>query len=318
MSATINEPTAAEIARANERFLGYCGDRSTWNKAAAIGSEYVHTVIKEDGIHRAVLPFEPITNADLMETLEEELKVLRSILGDSPAAVETTLDGLPDETELFEGRFEVKIRPIITAKFRKNVDKLRTYQNDIRQYIADQQPKQIMASEDRPFFAAANLAMGGSAGAVAAGGTVQWDDSFWGGINRESYIDSKKLLMRTPSRLSPTTAVATNLTIEEFRKWGRDEMGGDYSEELMRSGTVKFDFDGMNWIGSIKHELFDETYPDIYYFGPREFMGKAVELQEPTMHMDSEDMYIAFWMRELVGSVPFANTNSVARAVFAG
>lgn len=315
MSATAT-PTADELARANARFVGLLDTEDGRTKAAAIATEYVHTVIKEDGIHRAVLPFETATNDDLVKQLDESLKIRATILGDSPAAYGTNIDGAPSATELFEGRFYVNIRPIITERFRKNVDKLRTYENDIRQYIADQQPKNIMTAEDVPFFACANLSMGGAAGAIAPGGTVQWDGGFWGGLSRETYVDAKKVLMRTPSRLSPTTAVATNLTITDFRKWGRDEMGGDYSEELMRSGTVKFDFDGLNWIGSIKHELFDPTYPDIYWFGPREFMGKAYELSPPTMFAKAEELYVDFWMRELVGSVPFANTNSVARTLF--
>jgi hypothetical protein len=285
-------------------------------KIAAINQDYVRTVVKEDGIHRNVLPFETATDADLVPQLTEDLKIIATILGDSPAAVETTLDGTPDMTELFDGRFFVTIRPIITAKFQKHLDKLRTYKDDIRTYVAEQQPKQIMTAEDTPFFAAANLAMGNAVNAVAEGGTVQWSDEFSGGLCRESYVDSLKLLMRTPSKLKPTTAVASNLTLVDFRKWKRDEMGGDYSEEMIRSGNVKIDFDGMTWIGSIKHNLFDATYPDIYYFGPREFMGKAYELQAPIMYTDAKEMWVSFWMRELVGSVPFANTNSVARAIF--
>jgi hypothetical protein len=92
------------------------------------------------------------------------------------------------------------------------------------------------------------------------GNVVQWE-TISGDITRETVCDSLKIMPRGTSHLEVHTILINNITIKEVMKWGRDEMGGDFSQDVIKNGWAETNFLGCKWIISIKRDLIpDDTH----------------------------------------------------------
>lgn len=337
--------SADQIKRANARMVDglSAGEHSPeFKKSAADLESYTKYRLRDEGIYEKIQPFEPITNEDLVPQLGEradDLIVYKEMEEDSPGAVVGTLDVLPDAVELHNRRYAIQLQRIISNKFYKNVDKLRSWKTDVRKLAADNQVYDIADQCDRLGFAQALAAASGSYNGTAdtvnpRTGATQWE-TIPDGISRESLVDAQKILMRTPANLSPKISVANTITMMEVIKFDRIEMGGDASQEILQSGKITSSLLGHDWIATIKrYDSADATFggnvvsnpkrtrniiPDgrVHYFGASAYMGVAVELESPTMHFKKEVYNIEFWISCLRG-MSIGNLMSCAVADFQG
>lgn len=90
---------------------------------------------------------------------------------------------------------------------------------------------------------------------VPYNGNVVQRKTIDGGITRETVQEARKIMPRGPSHLEAHTALINNVTIKEIEKWGRDEMGGDFAQDVVKNGWAEADFMGMTWIITIKRSL---------------------------------------------------------------
>lgn len=340
--------TPEMVKRANATMVNNLSgsqDSEGFRKSAADLDSYTKYRLREEGIWDKIQPFEPITNEDLQPQLGErsdDLVVYKEIEEDSPGAITGTLDALPEGDELRGRRYPINLVRVISNKFYKNVDRLRTWKMDLRKLAADLQVYDVVDQKDRMGFATAIRAAAGKTGGVAnttadnvndASGVVQWE-TIPDGISRESLVDGAKILMRTPSSLLPKMAVANTITMMEVIKFDRIEAGGDSSEELLQSGKISSSLLGLDWIASIKRYTTSDTsfggsalsnprtrnvIPDgrVHYFAASSYMGQAVELEAPTMQFKKEAFNVEFWISTLCG-LTIANPNSCAIADFEG
>ena len=87
--------------------------------------------------------------------------------------------------------------------------------------------------------------------------------------------DAFKIMPRTPSHLEVQKCLINNVTIRELMKFGRDEMGGDYSQEVFKNGWSATEFMGAEWIVTIKRDLVpDDT---LFMFADEKFIGKSLQ-----------------------------------------
>lgn len=307
-------PTQAEIQASNQRFLDQLNSPHTKEAAVETAQTYTKYRVREDGVARAVQPPVKIGNEDLrVSTQYEDLVVVVEREPDVPAAVTVPFSELPMGIEIYGQRYEVAITRIQTNKFQKNVDLLRTYKYDLREMFASNSLKELMTEEDNKWFAAVDAAMGGAQDTVVElSGTVQWQ-GIPSPVTRAALEDAFKILPKTPSRLEVASCVVNNIFVREIMKIGRDEMGGDYSQELFRTGKFKGEFMGVNWLATIKHEIVGDD--SLYMFAAPDYLGKFFELEGPTAYVERRYFYIEFFHSELVGAA-IGNTNAVARADF--
>ena len=277
-------------------------------------NEFTRVRVREDGFYRKILPAVQVANDELDRQVDTDKPV---VVVDkepgSPAAISIPFATLPISVYIRGPRYRVQFDRIITPRFVKDIEELRTWQMDIRQVLSDNAIKDMLAEEDSKFLTAVNTALIGPDVVVPTSGVIQWETIF-GGISRDTVQEAFKIMPKTPSHLEVNTVLINNVTIREIMKWGRDEIGGDFSEDLLRNGWSEMEFMRAKWIITIKRDLVpDDT---MFFFGDPRFIGKSYMLEDTTMHVKREAFMIEFFCYETLGG-SIGHTGGLARADFA-
>jgi hypothetical protein len=202
---------------------------------------------------------------------------------------------------------------IVTPRFTKDVDELRTYVMDIRQVLSDNAIKDMLAEEDSKFIQSINAVMLGPDVPVPYNGNVKQWETIDGGITRETILDAFKIMPRGPSHLEVHTCLINNVTIKEIMKWGRDEMGGDFSQDIIKNGWVEANFMGVRWIITIKRDLVPDD--SMFMFSDPKFIGKSYLLEDTTMYIKREAYMLEFFAYQTLGG-SIGHSGGLARADF--
>lgn len=303
-----------EVKVLNEALLEQLDAPGMVKNAQDAVTEFTRVRVREDGVYRRVIPGVTVTNDDLDRQVDTDKPV---IIVDkepgSPAAISIPFATLPINIYIRGPRYRVTFDRIVTPRFTKDIDELRTWHMDIRQVLSDNAVKDMLAEEDSKFFAAVNTALVGADVIVPLSGVIQWETIF-GGITRDTLEESFKIMPKTPSHLEVNTVVVNNVTIREVLKWGRDEIGGDLSEDFIRNGWKEAQFMGVNWIVTIKRDLVPDD--SIFMFADPRFIGKSFILEDSTMHVRRDAYMIEFFAYETLGG-SIGHTSGLARADFA-
>lgn len=310
--------TQAEINRLNAQFFDkvMSGDPAQEKRAAETATSYTRTELLDKGIMRRAMPLEEATNADLVPAVDHEMPVIIVELeATAPAAMSMSYSANTRNVWINANKYEVRFVTISTPRFSKNVHELRTWKQDLRTVISDKSILHMESQEDAMFLNAVNRCMVGPNLIPQTSGVVQ-HTVVNSALSREGLLDATKLLPNTPSSLNTESILCNNISIIDVAKFRRDEMGGDFSEEVLRKGVgVIKDLLGFKWIVTIKKGLVpNQTY---YFFADPAFMGRFFGLQDATMYIKREGSMISFSSEEIIGA-SIGNTNSVARCDFAG
>ena len=304
-----------ETKLTNETFLSYLETPGMEKRALDAVVDYTRFRMREEGFYRRILPPVQVSNDDLDQQVDTDkpVKIIERE-PDSPAAISIPFNTLPMNLYIRGQKYRVTFDRIVTPRFTKDVDELRTYRMDIRQILSDNAIKDMLAEEDRKFIEACNAAMGGAADTtVTQSGLVQWE-TIYGGITRDTLQDSFKILPRTISRLEVGTCLVNNLTIRELMKFGREEMGGDFSQDVFKNVWSEQNFMNARWIISIKQDLVPTD--SVFMFADPKFLGKSFILEDTTLFVDRKAYMLEFFAYETLGGA-IGNTNAVARVDFA-
>lgn len=276
-------------------------------------NSYTRTKMREDGFFRRIMPPIPISNDELdrQVTTDKPVKVVDKE-PDSPAAISIPFATLPMNLYIRGSRYLVMMDRIVTPRFTKDVDELRTWIMDIRQVLSDNAIKDMLAEEDGKFITAVNTVLVGAGLTVPTSGTVQHEE-LSGGITRDTLWDMMKIMPTTPSNLEVHTCLINNITIKEVCKFGRTEMGGDFSQDIMKNGWSAQDFMGKRWLITIKKSIVPTN--SIYNFSDPKFIGKHYSLEDTTMYIRREAYMLEFFAYETSGAT-LGHTSGLARADF--
>jgi hypothetical protein len=219
---------------------------------------------------------------------------------DSPAAVTIPFATQPTGIYIKGDRYPITFARIVTPMFTKDVDELRTWVMDIRQVLSDNAIKDMLAEEDGKFIAGVEYACGSAANTtVLTSGIAQWQ-TIDGGITRDTLMDSLKIMPSTPSRLEVHTILLNQITIKDVMKFGRDEMGGDVSQDIMLNGWTKSEFMGKTFVITIKQGLVPTGR--FYMFADPKFIGKSYVLEDTTLWIKRESYMLSFFGYETIGA----------------
>ena len=122
-----------------------------------------------------------------------------------------------------------------------------------------------------------------------------------------------KIMPSTPNHLNPSTILLNNVTIWDVVKFGRDEIGGDLSQELFERGFAEREIMGVRWIVTIKRDLVPDG--SMFHYAEPKFLGKFFILEDTTMYIDRKAYMLEFFAYESIGC-SIANVAGVARADF--
>src|SRR4051812_7373255 len=157
-------------------------------------NDFTRTKMREDGFYRRIMPPIPITNDELDRQVDTDkpVKVVDKE-PDSPAAISIPFATLPTNIYIRGPRYRVMFDRIVTPRFTKDVDELRTWVMDIRQVLSDNAIKDMLAEEDSKFLSAVNSALVGQDTTVPLSNVAQWQ-TISGGITRETLQDAFKIM----------------------------------------------------------------------------------------------------------------------------
>ncbi len=312
MSSTI---TQEESKLLNEAIFEKLASRDPGLEKQAIDAvnDFTRTKMREDGFYRRIMPPIPISNDELDRQVDTDkpVKVVDKE-PESPAAISIPFATLPTNLYIRGPRYRVMFDRIVTPRFTKDVDELRTWVMDIRQVLSDNAIKDMLAEEDGKFMRAVNTAMVGAGLVTPTSGTVQ-HEVIAGGITRDTLWDSLKIMPNTPSNLEVHCVLLNNITIKEVAKMTRNEMGGDLSSDIMRNGWSLQEFMGVKWIITIKKGLIPTN--TMYHFADPKFIGKSYVLEDTTMYIRREAYMLEFFAYETMGG-SIGHTSGLSRADF--
>lgn len=274
-------------------------------------NDFTRTKMREDGFFRRIMPPVPISNDDLDRQTESDLPIkIIDKEPNSPAAISVPFNTLPSNLYIKGDRYKVHFNRIVTPKFTKDVDELRTWYMDIRQVLSDNAIKDMLAEEDAKFLTAVNTALVGPGLTVPTSGVVQYKQ-IAGGITRDTLWDSLKVMPTTPSNLEVHCVLLNTITIKDVCKITYNEMGGgSISEEIMRNGWTLAEFMGVKWVITIKKGLVPTG--TFYHFADPKFIGKSFLLEDTTMYIRREAFFIEFFAYESIGAT-LGHTGGLAR-----
>jgi hypothetical protein len=297
--------TRSEVQLMNETLFAHLTNPGMIKTAIDAVNDFTRIKMREDGFARRIMPPLQISNDELDRQVDKE--------PDSPAAISIPFATLPTNVYIRGPRYRVAFDRIVTPRFTKDVDELRTWVMDIRQVLSDNAIKDMLAEEDSKLIGATNLALINPDTAVPWSGIPQWV-TIHGGITRDSVLDSLKIMPSTDAHLETATILINNVTIKEVMKWGRDEMGGDFSQDVLRNGWSETDFLDKRWIITIKRDLIPDD--SIYMYADPKFIGKMYILEDTTMYIKREAYLLEFFSYETMGGT-IGHTGGIARADFA-
>lgn len=307
----------AEAREFNEAFADMIKAGNT-KEAAEASNDYIRSFMREESFMDKILPGRPLSNSELDRQVDTSKPVrVEDMQPGSPGAVSVPLATLPKNKWMRGKRFRVLFDRIMSHRAVVDVDELRTWRMDLRQVISDDYIKDIAQEKDRKFLSAVDTAVGAATtGTVASGvaatpgirNVVLQDPE---GISRNALVEILKIMPSQSSKLSTKVVLCNNITIMDVIKWGRDEVGGDFAEQLLRQGWSEDTFLGAKWISTIKHDLVPNG--TFYMFGPEDFMGKHYTLEDVTMNIKQEAFFLEFFAYCFEGA-SIANFNSCAKA----
>lgn len=307
-------PSPSSVQVLNEELFAQLETPGMEKNALDAVNEFTRVRVREDGFYRKIIPPVQVSNDDLDRQVDTDKPV---IVVDkepgSPAAISIPFATLPINVYIRGPRYRVMFDRIVTPRFVKDIDELRTWQMDIRQVLSDNAIKDMLAEEDSKFLTAVNTALVNPNTVVPTSGVVQWETIF-GGISRDTVQEALKIMPKTPSHLEVNTVLVNNVTVRELLKWGYDEAGGDISGDFLKKGWSELDLMNVKWVVTIKRDLVPDD--SMFFFGDPRFIGKSYLLEDTTMHIKREAFMIEFFAYETLGG-SIGHTGGLARADFA-
>ena len=301
--------TKQEIQRLNQAVFEQLNDPGMAKHAADAIRDYTRTRIREDGIFRGLMDPMQVTNDDLdrqYHTVKPVIVVDKE--PDNPPAISVAFGGQPIVHWIRGPRYPVGFHRVVGPRFTMDTIDLRTWDMDIRQVVSDNAIKDMQAEEDTRAFASVSTALIAQGSATPHSGVVQWRSI--PGITRETWMESLKVMPSTPFHLHPTRVVMNNVTIYDFCKFGRDELGGDGAEKIFRDGWKEATLGGKQVMITIKRDIVPDG--TVFHFADPKFLGKFFTLEDMTMFMKREWVVMEFFPWEEIGAA-WGHTGGLVR-----
>ena len=307
-------------------------DRGEIKRAQDASNGYTRTQLREDSFAFKILPPEVATDDMLRPSLEhDKLEIIWELEPDSPGAKWVPFQTVPDGEYIYGSRYLIPLARVVTPKYEKDIDELRTYKTDLRKVLTENSIKDGLKEIDGKFTEIINEIVtdtvdgagnptSAPGDAQAFTGKVQWRE-FTGGLTRDNFAEAKKMMLSGSTFtgledkfiLRNYICLMNDVTAQEIIKFDRTEAGGDVSEDMFRNGLVLEKMLGVKLLFTIKKSLIPDG--TVFFFAAPEFLGKCFYMTDWTMYMKKEAFFIemfSYWL----GGMAFGNLAGVCRADF--
>lgn len=257
--------------------------------------------LREQAISPAVLPLTEISPQDLSQFLDSDRpgKIYEMEAG-QPGPTSGPLNYTGDASPFSMSKFKLTFYKNRTPVWEKNIYEINTYKSDIRQLIVDNSLRDLARQKDFKFFEGVDAIVGAINGGISPITGFCQNVLYPGRLDRNNLVSSDLLFA---DRAQPTGVHVMNIrTWSEFKRWTRNDMGGDMAQKLILDGTKAIneaEIDGVKCIVT----MFNDIIPNgvIYQFAPPNFLGKGGTMQKPTMYVKKEKDMLQFSCEEMIG-----------------
>lgn len=317
------EKQASALSREEERLISqniYSGimsdDMGEIKTAANTLGDYTRLKVYEESYSDAILPPIKIEDADLVPNLTDEKNMFIAEMQTDSVGAATVPYGMSPQTFSMHGRrYPVMLSRRQSQRYQKDVSLLRTWKMDIRQIFSDSAVKDVHTERDRCWQSAVDN-VNPTPGATNPLSQAVMYKTLSGGFSRNNGWDMTKITRDTELSIAPVTAVCNHITLIEWLKLDRTEMGGDMAERIMTKGVAEINgLFTLNWIGTIKKRLI--PFGHVYLYPATDFLGKSVYIEQLTMNIKKEGPTVQFYMYDEGGS-SIGNIGSFGHLHFTG
>jgi hypothetical protein len=298
--------TKTSAAVINGAFLEKLNNPAMKQAAQEDLNDFVRAEMREEGAFRKIMTMQKLDDTELNPQLGTDLPVkLCWKEPRSPGAMTIPFMGAPRQFFIRGSNFPVYFVEVVGPSHMKHMNELRVYPYDIRQVLTDHSIRDVQEEEDRRAFVDGfDAAMIGVNQVSPFTGVAQWK-TIRGGWTRSNLAEALKAVPSGTTKSKPEKCVINAVTVYDFMKWGRDEMGGDMSQDLLKNGRsegnwLSGEFMNVNWLVTIKYNLVPDGA--LYMFAPEEFMGYSYALTDLTMFIERRAEMIQFHPYETIGA----------------
>ena len=297
------EPNKTEdISALNREFVAQISDSGNGliKEASEAGSRMIRRRIRENGFMRAIIPPKPVTDADLDRSLTTEQPIIIEDMEPNQYGAKVISFGDTPDTTFYRGdKFQMNFEQIVSPKFTKDINELRSYRMDLRAVVTDNSLKDIQTTEDSQFIAGLATIVGTTGGVGLTGSQQNFNIN--GGFTRDNY---RQVLTKLQNfNLNNGTILMNRNTATAFLGFSRDEIGGDLAEKLFQKGLGALDeamIFGVRHLFTIKRNLIPDG--TLYVFAEPDYLGRFYTLQDLTMYVEKKDDLLTFYAKETVSS----------------
>ena len=304
-----------QIKEANARTIEILKDpyasTEQMNKIAGNVDSVIRLRVREGSISRNILTPKTIGQADLTPSVtDDDPRFIGEFEPETPGGMVIPLGASARSYWFSTKRYEARFSRLVTPRYRKDVAQLLTYQQDLRSVLSDMSLKDQLYVEDGRFIQAVNNMLAPAASAagttLAAGetipltGTVQWRE-IDAGVTPTSVNDALAVLNESDFGMDAETVLVNLNFAKQLQKWDRNDWGGDIAQEIHLKGFTERELFGKRWLITKKNGLVPNG--TMYMFGPQDFIGKTLILEDVTMHLKKEYYMLEWFSYSLISAI---------------
>ena len=303
-----------DIRENNKVLLDNLTDKATCKEAADEVRDYLRIRNREDGMTGKILPRTNITAANLDRQVNTPDPVVVNDIEADSAGADTIAFGTGPQTVMIDAeRYAVVFKRIESKRYQQDVNRLLTWNMDIKEQLKDFLLKDIQFVEDAGFIHGCERIVGECNTVNDAVESCLWTTQ--GPLDRVSLAQARKGLESTNRNLTATVGLINNLTVWDIPKLNRNEIGGDLAEKLFTNDNVLTEVMGLRLVVTIKKELVPEN--DLWQFADPKFLGDYLVLDDIILSTETINYWIEFFGYECIG-MAIKNIAALCRTSFTG
>jgi hypothetical protein len=219
----------------------------------------------------------------------------------APFAVPVDLATTPSDYIPKGRRYPVVIQRYQTPAVTKELLELETYQQDLRAILSDNMTKELIALRDYTLMNCVKGILGSSVGtSIPWAGQAMWQN-LGTPLTMDSLLTAIDIMRTTWFNIEAAKLLASNLRRSDFTRFILDEsQATEKHNDIMFNGLSIENLHGLEVMFTTKKKIVPK--PDIFFFGPPEYLGRYVQHTPPTMSIKKDDDHIIrFFQYEIYG-----------------
>lgn len=283
----------------NNLFIERLDTTEGLQKSAAAGSNFIRSKIRENGIHRQVVPPVNVTPADLQVATDHDTLIYVADIEHDSKAMALNFASEADERYIQGKRYAIPFYKVESEKFVKSEGELLAYKYAVTKVIEENSVKDMQTVEDYRFIDHSEAAVTITGKRLVSTGTALTRKEL---NSLFKMIDYDKLLVGV--------VVVTNVDYDDYMVQPATEVGDDLATEISIGGYKYKTMMGRRLIVTNKTDL---VLPgEVWAYTDPAYLGEFLILNDVKFWIKKEADLVMWKSWEYIGS-GIANIRSVAK-----